>query len=84
MKYIIKLDGKYYAGEGPPSHRKSGGGGWYIFPTESSQIALADDKKNAHVMDAMINVNSHWQRIYEAIRWREIERPKRIEIIEVE
>ena len=82
-KFIIKLDSLYFAGEGEEIHRSIGSDGWYVYPTEKSIIALTSNYKDAKIVEEWINVHSFWNRIYEAIRYREIKRPSHVQFIEV-
>lgn len=68
--FLIKVNGYYYAGEHEdttPSPRPSDG--WYTNRGETNVIFFMNDKKEAKVCEGLTNLNSHWQRIYNAMRF---------------
>lgn len=71
-KFVIKLDDKYYVGEGETVKRNASGNGWHIHNLGSSSIAVGN-RKQAKEIYGYTNLNSHWKRIYDAIRYNEID-----------
>ena len=69
-KFIIKVNNHYYAGEHEdtvPTPRPTQG--WYCNRGESSVIHFLEDKDEAVVIEGLINLNSHWGRIYNAMKY---------------
>lgn len=82
--FIIKVNDSYYAGESEdtvPTPRPKGG--WYCNRSESSVLIFMNDIENAKVIESLTNLNSHWQRIYNSMRYDDLKASK-IEIILVE
>lgn len=71
-KFIIKLDDKYYTGEGESVKRNASGNGWHIQNLGSSSIAVGS-REQAKEIEGYTNLNIHWKRIYDAMRYNEIE-----------
>lgn len=71
-KFVIRIDDKYYVGEGETVKRNASGNGWHIHNLGSSSIAVGN-RKQAKEIDGYTNLNSHWKRIYDAIRYNEID-----------
>ena len=71
-KFVIRIDDKYYAGEGETVKRNASGNGWHIHNLGSSSIAIGN-RERAKEIDGYTNLNSHWKRIYDAMRYNEIE-----------
>ncbi|GIP63344.1 hypothetical protein J32TS6_18990 [Virgibacillus pantothenticus] len=68
--YVIKVNGYYYAGEREdttPIPRPTEG--WYTNRGESNVIFFVGDITKAKVCEGLVNLNSHWQRIYNAMRF---------------
>jgi hypothetical protein len=67
-KYLFKVDGLYYAGEHEQTVTRSSGG-WYQHKSEANAIFFVADRNGAKVCDGLVNLNSHYQRIYNAMRF---------------
>jgi len=68
--YLIKVNGSYYAGEHEdttPTPRPSDG--WCTSRGESNVIFFMTDRGEAKICEGLTNLNSHWQRIYNAMRY---------------
>lgn len=81
--YVIKVNGSYYAGEHEdttPIPRPSEG--WYTNRGDANVIFFMNDIKDAKVCEGLVNLNSHWQRIYNAMRFDDLD-AKSIEILEI-
>lgn len=81
--FLIKVNRSYYAGEHEdtnPIPRPSDG--WYANRGESNVIFFMNDKSDAKICEGLINLNSHWQRIYNAMRYDGLEVTKiEIEVV---
>ena len=71
-KFVIKIDDKYYVGEGQPVKRNASSGGWHIQNLGSSSIAVGS-REDAKVIEGYTNLRSHWERIYEGLRFKEFD-----------
>jgi hypothetical protein len=83
-KFLIKVNGSYYAGEHEDTTtipRPSEG--WYVNRGESNVIFFIQDRSDAKICEGLTNLNSHWQRIYSAMKYDRLD-VKTIEITEVE
>lgn len=72
--FIIKVNGSYYAGEHEstvPTPRP--GSGWYIDRGESNVIFFVEKRSEAKICEGLVNLNSHWQRIYNAMKYDGLE-----------
>lgn len=81
--FLIKVNDSYYAGEHEdttPTPRP--GSGWYCNRGDSNVIFFENDRLKAKEIESLINLNSHWQRIYNAMKYDGLE-AWRIEIIEI-
>lgn len=82
-KFLIKIDNLYYCGEGEQiTSRIPAGGRWHETYTEQTDVAVGI-RADAKVIEGYTNLNSHWKRIYDAMRYGDIQ-ASRIEIVEVE
>lgn len=81
-KFVIKLDNLYYRGEGERITSKiPAGGRWHETYTEQSDVTVGI-RADAKVIEGYTNLNSHWKRIYDALRYGDL-KASRIEIMEV-
>ena len=71
-KFVIKIDDKYYVGEGQPVKRNASSGGWHIQNLGSSSIAVGS-REDAKVIEGYTNLKSNWERIHNAMRYNEID-----------
>lgn len=72
--FIIKVNGDYYAGEHvltQSTQRYSDG--WYVNRGDSNAIHFKKNREEAQIIEGNINLNSHWQRIYNAMRFDGLE-----------
>ncbi len=79
--FLIKVNGTYYAGEHEdttPTPRYKDG--WYVTRGESSVIFFMNNREEAKICEGLVNLNSHWQRIYNAMKYDGLN----IEKIEIE
>jgi hypothetical protein len=80
--FIFRVDGLYYAGEQDQIVTRSSGG-WYQHKGEANAIYFVADKNKAKVCEGLVNFNSHYQRIYNAMRFDGLNVKKiEIEVIE--
>lgn len=71
-KFVIRIDNKYYVGEGETVKRNASSGGWHIHNLGSSSIAVGS-KEDAKIIEGYTNLRSNWERIHDAMRYNEIE-----------
>lgn len=79
--FLIKVNGDYYAGEhevatSAPRPKD----GWYSVRGESSIIVFMKDIEKAKICEGLINLNSNWQRIYNSMRYDDLD----VRTIEIE
>lgn len=72
--FIIKVNGSYYAGEyedtNPIPRPKDG---WYTNRGESNVIFFMNERSEAKICEGLVNLKSHWQRIYNAMKYDDLE-----------
>lgn len=79
--YTIKVNGAYYAGEHQTiNNTPRPSEGWYSSREESNVIYFTSQISEAKICDGLTNLNSHWQRIYNTIRYDGLE----VKTIEIE
>jgi len=71
-KFVIRIDDKYYIGEGETVKRNASGNGWHIQNLGSSSIAVGS-REDAKEIEGYTNLRSHWERIYEGLRFKEFD-----------
>ena len=83
--YHIKIDGMFFVGTSDKeiAYAPVGVGGWYDEGAEVKGIVLSRDKDQAKLIEGAINLKSHWNRIYDAIRYGDFKFNK-IEIVRVD
>lgn len=81
--FLIKVNGAYYAGEHldttPIPRMKEG---WYVNRGESNVIFFMEERQKAKICEGLVNLNSHWQRIYNSMKYDGLE-IKKIEIEQI-
>ena len=83
--YLIKIDGLYFAGITEHEVAKSPTGGWYDQGKTVRGLLLVPDKDKATKIEGNINLNSYWKRIYELLRYGNLQFAKlEIEKVDVE
>lgn len=68
--FTIKVNDYYYAGvdtEVSGKYRRSEG--WYTYRTESDQLLFTRQVDKIKRIEGLINLNSHYQRIYNAMKY---------------
>lgn len=76
-KFIIKVNGFYYGGEHSdttPTPRPTNG--WYCNRGESNVIHFVKDSEQAVVIEGYRNLQSHWERVYNAMRYDDLNADK--------
>jgi hypothetical protein len=81
--YHIKIDGLYFAGISEREIGKAAVGGWYDEGTVVKGFILSPHKENAKLIEGNINLKSYWNKIYDAIRYGDVNFSK-IEIVKVD
>ena len=67
--YLIKIDNLYFAGITEHEVAKSPTGGWYDQGKTVRGLLLVLEKEKAKRIEGNINLNSYWKRIYELLRY---------------
>ena len=80
--YHIKIDGKYYAGYSEAAQTTVPTGGWYDNGGTVSGLILAFEPEYAKLIEGNINLKSELSRIYNLIRYGDLEFTK-LEILKV-
>jgi len=68
--FTIKVNDFYYAGvdvENAGEYRQSDG--WYTYRTESDKLLFTRQPLKSKKIEGLINLNSHYQRIYNAMKY---------------
>ena len=80
--YLIRIDNKYFV-EMNEEEIKVPVGGWYDKGGTTGRVILTDKLNEAKRIEGNINLKSYFNKIYEAIRYGDMEFDK-IEIVRVE
>ena len=67
--YLIKIDNLYFAGITEHEVAKSPTGGWYDQGKTVRGLLLVPEKEKAKRIEGNVNLNSYWKRIYELLRY---------------
>ena len=67
--YLIKIDNLYFAGITEHEVAKSPTGGWYDQGKTVRDLLLVPEKEKAKRIEGNVNLNSYWKRIYELLRY---------------
>lgn len=75
--YTIQVDGEYYAGE-IESHFETvenKSNGWYTYTISNGKdkMVFTGYKPNAHILEGHINMKSIFERVFDAMRFDELE-----------
>ena len=72
MKYIIKIDNKYLVGFEGETVGKTSSNGWNQIYNDMGAIELVDTKDKAYIFDGRINMKSALDKIYERMRYTDL------------
>mgnify|MGYP006946508382 FL=1 len=81
--YLIKIDGLYFAGITEHEMGKSAVGGWYDEGKTIRGLLLVPEKERAKKIEGNVNLNSYWKRIYDLLRYGNLQF-KKLEIEKVD
>lgn len=81
--YHIKIDGMYFVDISDETIGKAPTGGWYDEGAGVSRLVLSAEQDKARLIEGNINLNSYWKKIYDAIRYGDVNFSK-IEIVKVD